>query len=246
MSATSGGRGCTETLVILPGLDGTDVFFRPSLKLLPDWIRPLVVCYPPNGSNHYDDLLRLVREQVAGLPNYFVLGSSFSGPLAVMLSAAEPGRVRGVILSATFLRVPTLCLRLFRLASVGPMFWAFRMARRIPVWALQPRDDPFRLAKAETWRRVSARCLAARLRVMLGVDVRAQWRRCAPPTLCLAFADDKVVPRRCAEEILRERPGTRAVSVSGGHLAMCKDPARWTQEVVRFVTDVKESAHGGE
>ena len=230
-----------ETLVVLPGLDGTEVFFRPFLGLLPDWICPLVVCYPPTGTDDYDDLLRLVREKVAGLSPYFVLGSSFSGPLAVMLAAAEPERVRGVILSATFLRTPRPSLSRVRFAVTGPVFWAFRAARRIPVWTLRNGDDPFRVAKAETWRRVSARCLAARSRAALGVDVRAQWQGCEPPALCLTFEDDKVVPRRCAEEILRGNPSTHMVSVPGDHLAMCKDPVRWTQEVVGFMTDVRKA-----
>ena len=228
----------TATLLILPGLDGTDVFFQAFLRLLPDWIQPRMVCYPSEGENGYDELFRLVRTQAAGLPPYFVLGSSFSGPLAVMLAAAEPDRVRGIILSATFLRAPQRCSPLVRSAVVGPVFWAFRAARRIPVWTLRKRGDPFRLAKAETWRRVSARCLAARLRAVLGVDVRAQWRRCEAPGLCLAFTNDKVVPPRCAEEIVRGRPSVRLISVPGDHLAMCKDPLPWTQEIVRFVTEV--------
>ena len=233
----------SETLLVLPGLDGTDVFFRPFLGLLPDWIHSRVVCYPATGANRYDELLRLVREQTAGLPHFFVLASSFSGPLAVMLATAEPTRVRGVILSATFLRAPRRYLPLCRFAVVGPVFWAFRAARRLPVWTLRKRDDPFRLAKAETWRRVPARCLAARLRAVLGVDVRAQWRRCEAPALCLTFADDRTVPRRCADEILRGRPATRALMVPGDHLGMCKDPVPWTREIVRFMTEVTDLAH---
>lgn len=232
----------TETLVVLPGLDGTEVFFRPFLSLLPGWIRPVVVCYPPTGPNDYETLLRLVREQVAGLPAYFVLGSSFSGPLAIMLAAAEPDRVRGMILSATFLRAPGRCLPLFRFAAVAPVFWVFRAVRRMPVWALRTPDDPFRRAKAETWRRVSARCLAARLRAVLAVDVRPQWRQCNAPALCLTFADDKVVPPHCAEELRLGRPSMRAIAVPGDHLAMCKDPAPWTRQIVQFIKEVCDPA----
>jgi hypothetical protein len=56
------------TLVILPGLDGTEVLFRPLLALLPDWIQPVVICYPASGPNEYADLREVVREKIAGLP----------------------------------------------------------------------------------------------------------------------------------------------------------------------------------
>jgi hypothetical protein len=34
------GNAKPETLVLLPGLDGTEVFFRPLLASLPEWVRP--------------------------------------------------------------------------------------------------------------------------------------------------------------------------------------------------------------
>ena len=148
------------TLVILPGLDGTEVLFRPLLALLPDWIQPVVICYPASGPNEYADLLEIVRKKIAGLPSFVVLASSFSGPLSIMLAAAEPDRVRGLILSATFLRAPGRHLSSLRLIACGPIIWIMRIARRIPIWTLRRRDDPYRRAKAEIWRRVSARCLA--------------------------------------------------------------------------------------
>ncbi|MCS6897224.1 MAG: alpha/beta hydrolase, partial [Nitrospira sp.] len=90
------------TLVLLPGLDGTDVFFRPLLATLPVWIKPTVVQFPTVGANDYPDLLRFVRLTLAERLSYYVLGWSFAGPLALMLAAAEPNRVRGVILASTF------------------------------------------------------------------------------------------------------------------------------------------------
>ena len=53
------------TLILLPGLDGTEVFFRPLLASLPDWITPMVVQFPTAGANAYSDLLRLVRSALA-------------------------------------------------------------------------------------------------------------------------------------------------------------------------------------
>jgi pimeloyl-ACP methyl ester carboxylesterase len=98
--------GRTTTLVLLPGLDGTEVFFKPLLAARPKWIKPVVVTYPTSGANHYSDLLTVVRAAVEDSKDFYVLGWSFSGPLVLMLAAKERSKVRGVILCASFIRPP--------------------------------------------------------------------------------------------------------------------------------------------
>jgi len=232
------------TLVILPGLDGTEVLFRPLLALLPDWIQPVVICFPASGPNEYADLLEMVREKIAGLPSFIVLASSFSGPLSIMLAAAEPDRVRGLILSATFLRAPGRHLSSLRLIACRPLIWIMRTARRIPIWTLRRRDDPYRQAKAEIWRRVSARCLAKRTRAILGVDVRELSSKCEVPMLCIRFADDKVVPPEFSEEILCYQPSAQIVTIPGDHFALWKNAARWTEAITRFAQGLRGQSAG--
>src|SRR5499426_342325 len=70
-------------LVLLPGLDGTGIFLQPLLAALPATIRPLVVAYPASGPTRYTDLLPIIREAVAPLSEFHLLGWSFSGPLAL-------------------------------------------------------------------------------------------------------------------------------------------------------------------
>jgi pimeloyl-ACP methyl ester carboxylesterase len=231
----------SPTLVLLPGLDGTEVFFRPLLASLPGWINPRVVCFPQTGPSGYGELLSLVRLAVADIPEFFVLGSSFSGPLAVMLAAAEPEKVRGVILSATFLASPRRDLAWLRFAAIGPVIWTFRAVRRIPVWTLRRRSDPFRRAKAETWSRVPAHALAARLRAVMGVDVRDALRACTLPVLCLTFGGDRTVRRDCGEEILQCCPAARFVTLPGGHFAMVNDPGRSAAEIAGFMLAVQSA-----
>ena len=222
--------------MILPGLDGTEVLFRPFLAALPEWILPSIVCLPPAGPNGYADLQRLVQAKAMELSgSFYVLASSFSGPLAVMLAAAEPARVRGLILSATFLRTPTAYLPCLRFAAVGPLIGTIRTLRRLPLWMLRRREDPYRQAKAEIWRRVSAKCLAARVRAILGVDVREVFRRGSGPVLCITFREDKVVPRHNAEEISQSRRDVEVIEIPGDHFAMWKRPTLWTEAVVSFI-----------
>jgi len=233
-----------STLVLLPGLDGTEIFLQPLLKALPDSVRPLVVSYPVSGSNRYAELLEVVREAVAGLGEFHVLGWSFSGPLALMLAAAEPQRVRSVILSASFVRPPRPDVAKLRFALVGPAVWLWRAARRLPLWLLRPRSDPFRQAKSQSWRRISARVLAKRMRAIMTVDARAALRACRQPVLYIAASRDGMVPRRCLDEILGVRPSVKVVTIEGEHFAMYANPQPAAQAIAAFMAEASYKKTG--
>jgi pimeloyl-[acyl-carrier protein] methyl ester esterase len=224
------------TLVLLPGLDGTDVFFEPLLASLPRSVRPLVVCFPTFGSNEYADLLATVREAVSEVPSFYVLGWSFSGPLALMLAAAEPAKVRGVILSATFVHPPRPIYSRLRFAAITPVMWTIRAGRRVPVWLFRGRSDQFRCDKAETWRRVSAAVVARRVRAILSLDAREHLRRCPHPVLYIAGSHDEVVPRRNVEEIVCVRPSVHVRTIEGRHFAMYTNPKGAADVITEFIT----------
>jgi pimeloyl-ACP methyl ester carboxylesterase len=228
----------SATLVLLPGLDGTDVFLRPLVAALPPAIRPVVVTYPTSGAEEYRDVLDVVRRATAGLSAFYVLGVSFWGPLAVMLAREEPKRVKGVILVATFVQVPRPWLRSLRFACWSPMFWVWRVTRRLPMWASRSGDDPMRVAKAETFRRVPTRCLAGRARAVLDVDVRAELRACSQPVQCIAFTEDRVVPRRNIDAILREAPTAACASVPGSHFSGWTNSGVLAADVEAFISRV--------
>jgi pimeloyl-ACP methyl ester carboxylesterase len=223
------------TLVLLPGLDGTEIFLQPLLRALPESVRPLVVCYPIAGPNRYPDLLAIVREAVAGLDQFHVLGWSFSGPLALMLAAEEPQRVRSVILSASFVRPPRPALASIRFMISGHSIWLWRAARRLPLWVLRPRSDAFRQAKMQTWRRVSARVLAKRVREIMSVDAREALRACRQPVLYLAASRDSIVPRRCLDEILSVHPSVKVATIEGEHIAMYANPQAAARAIAGFL-----------
>jgi pimeloyl-ACP methyl ester carboxylesterase len=239
----------STTLVLLPGLDGTEIFLRPLLRALPGWIEPLVVTYPARGRNDYAHLFELVHEATAGVRECFVLGWSFSGPLALELAEREPGKVRGVILAATFVRSPQRRLGWFRLAMVGPVVWLFRAARRLPIYLSRSSQRELRRDKWEAWRRVSCWTLAKRARAIVGVDARDRLRRCRAPVLYVAGTRDTVVPHHNSEEIVRELPSTTVAHLEGGHLALYSNPeaaarvlSSWIEEVERRIP---VDGHGG-
>lgn len=229
------------TLVLLPGLDGTEVLLRPLMEALPASVQPLVVTYPSSGVNSYPELLALARRAVARLPACYVLGWSFAGPLALMLAEAEPAKVRGVILSASFVRPPRPLLPILSFALAPPAVWAWRAARRMPLWLFRSRAHPLRRAKSETWRRVSARVVTRRLRAIAGVDARRLLRECRQPVLYLAASDDRIVPGHNGAEVLRLRPSAKRVTIDGPHLAMFTNAAAAAIAITEFIAGGHEA-----
>jgi pimeloyl-ACP methyl ester carboxylesterase len=232
------------TLVLLPGLDGTESFLRPLIEALSPSCKTTTVCYPESGASDYSEALQFVRSATAGLKEFFVLGLSFSGPLAVKLASEEPTRVKGLILAGTFLRAPRRNLAALGFLCRGPVVSMLRLVNRIPEWILKRSDDRLRQAKAETWARVSSRCMASRIRAILHVDVRESFRECRQPVLSISFSGDRVVPRSNADEIRREAPSATTVSIPGGHFSGCMNGRTLASEIVRFIERIETSRTG--
>ncbi len=223
------------TLLLLPGLDGTEVFFQPLIATLPTWVRPVVVTFPTAGANGYADLLPLAEAAVADIDNFYILGWSFSGPLALMLAAKEPQRTRGVILSASFIRPPLPILPWVRFAIGTPIVTLIRLARRTPGLIPGRWSEQFKRDKAATWGRVPAEVLAARAQAILTVDARDALCACSAPILYIAGSHDRVVPHRNAEAIIREGSKTQIVIIKGSHLAMYTNPAAAATAITGFL-----------
>jgi pimeloyl-[acyl-carrier protein] methyl ester esterase len=231
------------TLVLLPGLDGTEIFFGPLLTLLPKWVNPLVITYPTTGGNGYPDLLEVVKAAIndSDSKEFYVLGWSFSGPIALMLAAWDPTKIRGVILCASFVRPPLAVLSWLRFAAVYPVVHLVRLARRTPVFLFYESTDRFYRDKAATLARVPSRVIAARARAVLALDARDCLRECPRPVLYLAGSRDRVVPRWNLDEIVRESPSAKVVTIDGPHLALYTNPKAAVQAIVEYIGE-RESA----
>lgn len=169
------------------------------------------------------------------IASFYVLGLSFGGPLALMLAEAEPSRVKGVILATTFVSPPRKIYVQMRFSAVAPTIWLLRVCRRIPVWLSRGSTDQLRLDKAETWRRVSARIVATRIRALLRVDAQKLLRHCPTPVLCIAGSNDGVVPQHNVEEIVRTRPSVSVRIIEGRHFAMYTNPTAAADAITEFI-----------
>jgi pimeloyl-ACP methyl ester carboxylesterase len=223
-------------LVLLPGLHGNDVQFRPLLAHLPQHIRPITVNYPLDQTLDYAQLLPLVMAALPPEMPFVLLGESFSGPLAIMAAATRPTGLRGVILCATFVRNP-LWLRpsWLRVFAHGYTFYFFAKLTRVSAIFLGCGSPETRALYDEARVGLKPAVLAHRVRAVLRVDVRRELAACAVPILYLRADRDRLVRRHNLAEISQIRPDVQSSSVEAPHMVLQIEPAAAAAAISEFL-----------
>ncbi len=228
-------KNIKTTLVLLPGLDGTEIFFGPLLRHLPSWIDPIVIVYPTSDVKDYEELLPFVLDKVANLKSFVIFGWSFGGPLALMAYSRCPSQVAGVILCGSFVTPPRPKLVPFRFALSAQLIAVIRAMRRIRLAIPGYATTEFLHAKSITWKRVSSRVLSSRLRLVLSVDVRHLLHECRARLMYIASTRDEVVSRDSLNEILAVAPHTIVAEIDGPHFALFLNPVQSASCIVNFL-----------
>lgn len=105
-------------LLLLPGMDGTGIFFEPLRERLgPEWDVE-VITYPSDGPQDYQTLERITQSRLPQNEDYVLVGESFSGPIAYSIGLGAPSGLKAIVLVATFLEPPRPTL----LRLVKPLF----------------------------------------------------------------------------------------------------------------------------
>ncbi len=227
------------TLVLMPGLDGSGVLFRPLLERLPAEIVPQVITYPATTPLGYAKLLPIVMRGLPTSGPFVVLGESFSGPLALMVAAQQPSGLRGVILCGTFVRNPLGPRWGWLRHLVSPLLfrWHPHLAEAKALLGGYGTPELRRLLRAAL-SEVSPRVLAHRVREVLQVDVRAELQQCPVPLLDIRGTRDNVVPSRNAREIRTLRPDAHIADFVAPHLILQTQPEASARAIVEFVRRV--------
>ena len=224
-------------VALLPGLDGTGDLFRPLLDVIPPWVNTRVISYPADTSHSYSELLGLIEARLRDEPDVVLVAESFSGPLALRYAAAWPGRVRGVVLCASFVRPPLPRWVLwFCRAAVFRMAPPAFLVRRLMVGG----GASAALVKAvrDAVRQVRPRVLAGRLREAVETDAVTALRDCSAPILYLAARGDALVGASAVRAIRAVRDDVRFVELDGPHLLLQREPGAAWREVERFLAAI--------
>lgn len=227
------------TLVLLPGMDGTGDLFEPLVNALSEAVSVKVVAYPPDAACGYGALQNLAEAALPTEGSIFLLGESFSGPIAIALAAKHPGRVKGVVLCCTFVRNPRPCLAPFKfMAALVPVsklpigVACAVLLGRYATWEL-------RTALGHALAKVSGAAIRARLQAVLAVDARADLERVVAPILYLRAREDRLVPKHAADLIKEVQPSLQVIDVEGPHCLLQASPMAAARLIDAFIRAVE-------
>jgi pimeloyl-ACP methyl ester carboxylesterase len=224
-------------LLLLPGMDGTGELFRPLLPHLPPWIEPRVVAYPPRALLDEAGLREQVRAAAPREGPWFLLGESFSGPVAIDFAATRPPGLRGLLLSATFASCPVSpALRRFRALAAPPLFRVPLTAMFVRGFLAGPDCPPEVMERVlDLAPRLDPAVMAHRLRQVLDRDVTGLLPGIGVPALYLQASRDLLVDARCRDLIAAGLPGLRTEVIDAPHLLLQVRPREAAASIAAFL-----------
>jgi pimeloyl-ACP methyl ester carboxylesterase len=220
---------------MLPGLDGTGIMFRPIVDELGSEVDPIVMSYNQEGTCTYNALTDLVADS---LPqnDFFILGESFSGPIAIKLADRKPKGLKGIILCATFISNPSALIpAFFSFLIRAPLFYIWPVSVKAAVLTGGRANRQIRGLIEETKRVSTSKALACRTRQALQVNVSSELERCDYPILYLKGARDLIVGSRNLRAIKKIKENVSDVTIDSSHLVLQEAPRDAAQEILKFI-----------
>ncbi|HXU83657.1 MAG TPA: alpha/beta fold hydrolase [Polyangia bacterium] len=227
-----------RTLVLLPGMDGSDLLFGPLLESKPPDVRTITVSYPPGACNSYEDLLPMALGALPTDGPFYVLGWSFSGPMALMVAAKRPPGLRGIVMASSFVRRPVALPSWMRHLAQPALFRLYPASfqARALFGGAEARGLRHLVARAHELAGPAA--LACRARAAMAVDARELLRSCHVPVLYLRATADRLIARHHADDAQAILPRLKIRDIPGPHMALVTNPARSWASLASFMEEV--------
>jgi len=230
---------CGQTIVFLPGIDGTGISFEPFAEILPRDVASIIIRYPTDRLLSFEETVQCARDQVSSdLKDVIVLAESFSGPVAIQLVGSGHIKAKCLILCSTFARSPRpYLLTLLRYLPVAA-FLRLPFPRLIFKHMVEGGDGTVDLF-ITLWKRVNAqvpaKVLVHRLKVMNQVDVRAWLPKLTLPCLYLQAASDRSVPATAVMDFTEAVPDLTVVRIRGPHFILQAQPRASLAAITDFI-----------
>ncbi len=237
--AADAGRGAlravddaTTPVLLLPGLHGSGLLFSELVAAAPRGFAPQTLEYPGGSPLTPDELVALIRAQTPAAP-WLVVAESFSGPLAILLAAARPPGLLGLVLAVTGASWPHL--RWFSWLPLAAIFASSPPELLLRALLTGSRPPPGLVAATRrTTAAVRPQVMAHRFRTLARIDVSTELRGLALPVLYLTAEGDRVVTRGQQRRMREARPDLEAERLPGPHFLLQTHPAEAWARIAAF------------
>ncbi len=230
-------------IVLLPGLDGTGILFKPFIEALPKNIETLVISYPKNKKQNYGELVSFV---IAQLPeeDYILVGQLFSGNIAYQIALSKPKHLKSIIFVASFLSSPRpLLLTLVNflpskiLFSVPPP----RFIIKTFMLGAFAKNNIIRLF-LEALKQVSPEVLSFRLKEIKKLQFSS--RPCEIQATYIQATNDYLVPQKSVASFEKLFSNLIVSKVSGSHFILQSKPVQCAKIVEKqYLTSQSKTTH---
>ena len=223
-----------KSILILPGLDGTDRLLTEFQSMGGDKIAVKVLTLPDDISLDYHGLAEHFGSVIQAHAGCHVVAESFSGPIGILIAHRFPQCVSRLTLVASFASSPVP-----RVASCLPWSVLFRLP--LPRWVAKY----FFVGQATLMisqlrsaiKQNSAAVLHHRFKLLQKVDVLAELNELECPLAYVQATHDRLVPKRCLNEIRSAKPDIIVREIEGPHLILQTQAKLAWRKIVEDISD---------
>ena len=209
------------TILILPGLDGTNTMLEQFRQECAGSHRVVVGTLPDDTTLGYDGLAEHFGSIIRKHSACHIIAESFSGPIGILLAKKHPELVTRLTLVASFATSPVP-----KIASYLPWFLIFRfpipnfIARYFFVGKCKSLIPVLRNAIRQN----SYSILRHRFGLVEHVDVSSEYSQLNCDLTYIRPTSDRLVPQRCLDKILDDNPATVVHNLEGPYLILETQP----------------------
>ena len=231
-----------QSLVLMPGLDGTGLSFEPLLKFIPEDVQITIIHYPTDKLLSFEETVECAAAQIAPGSPPIVIAESFSGPVAVQMIASGRIAAKALILCATFAKSP------------HPHIWSVVRFLRLPrlvrpdmpalFFKIILGNDKLIASLVPLWKKVHADVTTETMEHRLGlinrVDVTTSLKELSLPCLYLQAIDDRVVSSSSLKDFKRCIPHLMIQRIKAPHFILQAAPQACLEAIEQFISLIKQ------
>jgi pimeloyl-ACP methyl ester carboxylesterase len=222
-------------------MDGTGEMFSEFAAALAEEFEIATARYPTDQCLSYSELEGFVRARCSTSGPFVLLAESYLTPLAIKYAASNPENLEGLVLCAGFATSPMRDWRRFLGWLLAPILFRIPLPNLIAkLWLVGPEASSSLLRSVRSAvSSVQPKVLTARLRCVLGCEVRPEMGQVTVPVLYLQAKQDRLVSAVCLDELRRIKPQMTVATLEGPHLLLQREPYRAAESVVKFVRSLR-------